>query len=101
MHELVDFSPCLVNAFHINSIVGINQLLQLLLFGVQAVTRIPEGTLAPLHKVHTTFLNLFEETKHWAPNQVGLGPQSSYLIFTFPMGHPLFFKPLDPPSPVP
>ena len=101
MHELVDFSPCLVNAFHINSIVGINQLLQLLLFGVQAVTRIPEGTLAPLHKVHTTFLNLFEETKHWVPNQVGLGPRPSYLIFTLLMGHPLFLKPLYSPLSMP
>ena len=78
-----------------------NQLLQLLLFGIKMIPGISEGTPASLHKVHVAFLNLFEETKHWAPNQVGLGPQSSYLIFTFPMGHPLFFKPLDPPSPVP
>ena len=74
MHELVDFPPCLVNAFHINSIIGINQLLQLLLFGIQTVSRVPEGNSTPLHKVLTAFLNLFEKTKHWAPNRVGLGP---------------------------
>ena len=101
MHELIDFSPCLVNAFHINSIVGINQLLQLLLFGVQAIPRISKGSPTPLHKIHLAFLNLFEETKHWAPNQVGLGPQTSYLIFTFLVGHPLFLKPLNSPSPMP
>ena len=74
MHELVDFPPCLVNAFHINSIIGINQLLQLLLFGIQTVSRVPEGNSTPLHNVLTAFLNLFEKTKHWAPNRVGLGP---------------------------
>ena len=47
MHELVDFPPCLVNAFHINSIIGINQLLQLLLFGIQTVSRVPEGNGIP------------------------------------------------------
>ena len=101
MHEFVDVSLCLINTIHINSMVGLNQLLQLLLFGIQTIPGNVECSPAPLHKVHTEILNLFEETKHLAPNWVGLGPQSSYLIFTLPVGHPLFLKLFDPPLLVP